>query len=242
MDLVSIRHAYRRMDLVSIRRAYRRYAKLYDKSFGVVLHPGRKLAVRKTNTEPNQCILELGVGTGLALPLYRRDARITGIDVSKEMLEIARNRVIEDRLVNVEALLNMDAEDLAFADDSFDAVVAMYVASVVPDPRRLLDEMRRVCVPGGTVVIVNHFTSRGGVMRAVEKGLSGLSKQLGWRSEFDLEPLLRAAKLEVIEIRRTRPIGLFTLIQCRNNPAPGPRAATEVARREACGDQPAVIG
>ncbi len=216
------------MDLVSIRRAYRRYAKLYDKSFGVVLHPGRKLAVGRAITRPNQRVLELGVGTGLSLPLYRPDARITGIDVSDEMLEIARNRVVEDRLANVEALLNMDAEDLAFDDDSFDAVVAMYVASVVPDPARLLHEMRRVCVPGGNVVIVNHFTSRGGVLRAVEKGLSRLSRQLGWRSEFDLEPLLHAAGLEVLEIRRTRPIGLFTLIHCRNNPDPA-RAARAAA-------------
>jgi len=232
------------MDLVSIKRAYRRYAKLYDKSFGVVLHPGRKLAVKKTNTRPNQRVLELGVGTGLALPLYRPDARIVGIDVSDEMLNIARARVAERRLGNVEALLNMDAENLAFDDDSFDAVVAMYVASVVPDPERLLRQMRRVCVPGGNVVIINHFTSRGGVMRAVEKGLSRLSKQLGWRSEFDLEPLLRAAGLEVVEIRRTRPIGLFTLIDCRNNPDPAlvSRAAAAITRRSILGDQPSAVG
>ena len=232
------------MDLVSIKRAYRRYAKLYDKSFGVVLHPGRKLAVKKANTRPKQRVLELGVGTGLALPLYRPDARIVGVDVSDEMLDIARGRVAERGLGNVEALLNMDAENLAFDDDSFDAVVAMYVASVVPDPKRLLREMRRVCVPGGNVVIVNHFTSRGGVMRAVEKGLSRLSKQLGWRSEFDLEPLLRAAGLEVVEIRRTRPIGLFTLIDCRNNPDPAlvPRAAAAITRRSILGDQPSAVG
>ncbi len=138
----------------------------------------------------------------------------------------------------------MDAEDLAFDDDSFDAVVAMYVASVVPDPARLLRQMRRVCVPGGNVVIVNHFTSRGGVMRAVEKGLSRLSKQLGWRSEFDLEPLLRASGLEVVEIRRTRPIGLFTLIDCRNNPDPAlvSSAAAAITRRSTLGDQPSAVG
>lgn len=113
-----------------------------------------------------------------------------------------------------------------------------------PGPERLLRQMRRVCVPGGNVVIVNHFTSRRGVMRAVEKGLSRLSKQLGWRSEFDLEPLLRAAGLEVVEIRRTRPIGLFTLIDCRNNPDPArmSSASAAVTRRSTLGDQPSAFG
>jgi phosphatidylethanolamine/phosphatidyl-N-methylethanolamine N-methyltransferase len=221
------------MDLNSIKRAYRRYAKLYDKSFGVVLHPGRKLAVRAANGRPDQRVLEVGVGTGLSLPLYRPDARITGIDVSQEMLAIARTRVIEGGLANVEALIDMDAENLTFEDDSFDAVVAMYVASVVPEPKRLIQEMRRVCVAGGTIVIVNHFTSRGGVMRAVEKGLSGLSRHLGWRPEFDMEPLLHEAGLEVLEIRRTNPIGLFTLIRCRNVPDAAAVNAATAARRGA---------
>ncbi len=219
------------MDLVSIQRAYRRYAKLYDKSFGVATHHGRKLAVRMANSRPTQRVLELGVGTGLSLPLYRRDARITGIDVSEEMLEIARKRTLELGLTNVEALYNMDAENLAFEDDSFDAVVAMYVASVVPNPQRLLAEMRRVCVPGGDAVIINHFTSQGLVMRTVESRLNGLSKHLGWRPEFDLEPLLDAAGMEVVQIRPTHPVGLFTLIHCRNNPAPAAAIRAAVAYR-----------
>jgi phosphatidylethanolamine/phosphatidyl-N-methylethanolamine N-methyltransferase len=219
------------MDLASIQRAYRRYAKLYDKSFGVALHPGRKLAVRVANSRPDQRVLEVGVGTGLSLPLYRPDARITGIDVSKEMLAIARTRVIEEGLANVEALVDMDAENLTFEDNSFDAVVAMYVASVVPNPKRLIREMRRVCVPGGAIMIVNHFTSRGGVMRAVEKGLSGLSRHLGWRPEFDMEPLLHEAGLEVLEIRRANPIGLFTMIHCRNVPDPGQTVSAAAAAR-----------
>lgn len=207
------------MDLASIRRAYKRYAGMYDVVFGAVMNPGRKLAVHTANKKPNQRVLEVGVGTGLALPLYRRDIKVVGIDVSPEMLTRAREKVAEEGLSNIEQLLEMDAENLTFSDASFDTVIAMYVASVVPHPRRLMEEMCRVCKPEGDIIIVNHFTSEGGPLRAVEFLINPLSKTLGWRPEFELRPLLDGAGIEVKAIRPAYPTPMFKVIHCRNAPA-----------------------
>jgi phosphatidylethanolamine/phosphatidyl-N-methylethanolamine N-methyltransferase len=131
------------MDLQDTLKTYRLFSGSYDFVFGPVFHPGRKEAVRIVNDRPGQHILEVGVGTGLSLPFFRKDAKVTGIDVSTEMLEKARRRVARRQLAQVEALVEMDAENLSFPDDSFDSVLALYVASVVPDPARFAAEMRR---------------------------------------------------------------------------------------------------
>ena len=109
------------------------------------------------NQLPGRDVLEVGVGTGLALPYYAADRRITGIDLSAEMLAQARKRVADRRSPTSAALREMDAEATDFPDASFDIAVAMFVASVVPHPRALLAEMRRVVRPGGNILFVGHF-------------------------------------------------------------------------------------
>ncbi len=153
------------MDLRDTIRTYRLFSGSYDVVFGPVFHPGRKEAVRIANDRPGQRILEVGVGTGLSLPYFRADSQLTGVDISTEMLAKARRRVEKQQLANVEGLHVMDAEHLEFEDNSFDAVLALYVASVVPSPARFAAEMRRVCIPGGTIVLVNHFTSDNWALR-----------------------------------------------------------------------------
>src|SRR5438046_10301470 len=147
------------MDLRDTIRTYRLVSCSYAILFGPRVPPGRKEAVRIANDRPGQRILEVGVGTGLSLPHFRADSRVTGIDVSQEMLAKARRRAERLRLSHVEGLHVMDAENLEFPDNSFDAVLALYVASVVPNPARFAAERRRVCIPGGTVVVVHHVTS-----------------------------------------------------------------------------------
>src|ERR1700760_1638521 len=121
------------MDAEAVRAAYRRWAGVYDAVFGGICLLARRRAVAVVNRLPGRDVLEVGVGTGLALPHYTRDKRITGIDLSTEMLEQARKRVAQEGLRSVEALLEMDAEATEFADASFDTAVAMFVASVVPN-------------------------------------------------------------------------------------------------------------
>jgi phosphatidylethanolamine/phosphatidyl-N-methylethanolamine N-methyltransferase len=206
-----------RMDLQDTLKTYRLFSGSYDLVFGPVFHPGRKAAVRIANDRPSQRILEVGVGTGLSLPHFRKDARITGIDVSAEMLARARRRVERHGLDNVAALLEMDAEKMSFADDSFDAVLALYVASVVPDPARFAAEMRRVCIPGGTIVIVNHFTSENPAMRFIEKRLAPLAGKIGFHADFPLDTFIAAGELDVREMRPSNLFGYWRLLRCVND-------------------------
>ena len=133
-----------RLNAAAVRTAYRRQAASYDWVFGAVSTAARRRAIARVNSLPGRRVLEVGVGTGLALPYYSGAKSVTGIDLSAEMLARARMRVLRNRLANVEALLEMDAEQTGFPDACFDTAVAMFVASVVPNPRLLLAEMRRV--------------------------------------------------------------------------------------------------
>ena len=204
------------MDLRDTIRTYRLFSGSYDIVFGPVFHPGRKEAVRVANDRPSQRILEVGVGTGLSLPYFRTDSRVTGIDVSAEMLEKAKRRVERQQLAHVAGLHVMDAEHLEFEDNSFDAVLALYVASVVPDPARFAAEMRRVCIPGGTIVLVNHFTSDNWALRWMEKRLAHLARHIGFHADFPLDAFLSDSDLVAREIRPSNLFGYWRLLRCIN--------------------------
>ena len=211
------------MDLQDTIRTYRLFSGSYDFVFGPVFHPGRKEAVRIANDRPGQRILEVGVGTGLSLPYFRPDSQVTGIDVSTEMLAQARRRVEQQQLAHVSALHEMDAENLDFADDSFDAVLALYVASVVPNPARFAAEMRRVCIPGGTIVVVNHFTSENPLLRFAEKRAAHLARHIGFHADFPLDRFRRDSGLSIREIRPSNLFGYWRLLRCVNEkPARSP--------------------
>jgi phosphatidylethanolamine/phosphatidyl-N-methylethanolamine N-methyltransferase len=212
------------MDLQDTLKTYRLFSGSYDFVFGPVFHPGRKEAVRIANDRPGQHILEVGVGTGLSLPFFRKDAKVTGIDVSTEMLEKARRRVARRKLAQVEALVEMDAENLSFPDNSFDSVLALYVASVVPDPARFAAEMRRVCIPGGTIVVVNHFTSENPAMRFIEKRLAPLAGKIGFHADFPYPDFVKASRLDVRETRPSNLCGYWRLLRCVNNKPHSPAA------------------
>ena len=181
------------MQIEAVKAAYRRYASVYDALFGPVLQPGRKAVMAALQCRPGERVLEVGVGTGLSLPLYPRFVRITGIDVSGEMLEKARTRVQRRQLDNVEGLHEMDAEAMDFPDASFDKIVAMYVVSVVQEPARLLRELHRVCKPDGEIYIVNHVRSSNPFVGAVEKSLARFSDHLGFHPDFELHSLVNGS-------------------------------------------------
>jgi phosphatidylethanolamine/phosphatidyl-N-methylethanolamine N-methyltransferase len=204
------------LDTASIQDAYRRWAGVYDTVFGGVSSFGRKRAVALVNRLPGREVLEVGVGTGLALPHYTRDKRITGIDLSADMLDQARKRVAELGLRTVAALHEMDAEATDFPDASYDTAVAMFVASVVPNPRRLLAEMRRVVRPGGNILFVNHFAARGGPRWWVERAMAPASRRLGWHPDFAMEALFGPEDMAHITVENVPPFGIFTLVRLGN--------------------------
>ena len=155
------------LDNNHVKNSYARWAPVYDLVFTLVLRPGRKAAAAAANRLGGH-VLDVGVGTGLELPMFDRRTRVTGIDLSEPMLRRAQRRVHAKALGNVEGLVVMDAARLAFPDAHFDAVVAPYVLTVVPDPHASLEELARVVKPGGEIILVNHFGSSQGPMAWIE--------------------------------------------------------------------------
>jgi phosphatidylethanolamine/phosphatidyl-N-methylethanolamine N-methyltransferase len=205
------------MEIKDIKAAYRRYAPVYDLVFGPIFSPGRRQIINSLDCRPGDRILEVGLGTGLSLPLYPKNVRVTGIDVSAEMLKKASRRVKQAGLSQVDAVLEMNAEETNFADGTFDKVVAMYVVSVVPDPVRMVQEMSRVCKAEGDIFIVNHFCSRNAVVGAVEKKLEPLSALAGFRPNIELDDFLRNTQLEVMEMCSANMFGYWKVLRCRND-------------------------
>jgi phosphatidylethanolamine/phosphatidyl-N-methylethanolamine N-methyltransferase len=204
------------LDKETIAKAYARWAPVYDLVFGAVFERGRRAAIEAAERIGGR-ILEVGVGTGISLPDYARANRLVGVDLSEPMLRKAQERVIEHGLGNVEALAVMDAERLGFPDASFDAVVAQYVITAVPDPEATLDEFARVLKPGGEIILVNHIGAEEGLRRAFERWFAPMARRLGWRPEFPWARLsawaARTHGIELIERRKMPPLGHFSLVR-----------------------------
>jgi phosphatidylethanolamine/phosphatidyl-N-methylethanolamine N-methyltransferase len=200
------------IDRAHVVAAYARWAPIYDPIFGAFTRgPGRK-AIAEINALSPGRVIELGVGTGLSLPLYDRRHRIVGVDLSPDMLARAEKRVSAEHLSHVEALLEMDAANLRFPDRSFDAAMAMFVITVVPDPEGVLAEIIRVVRPGGRVVLVNHFSVEHGLRALVERGMSRFSARLGWRPNFPIERVLSRPELRLVKRQPVKAFDLFTLL------------------------------
>lgn len=201
------------MDSRRTERVYSRLAGVYDRGFDWALGPGRRRAVARLEAQAGQHVLEVGVGTGLSIPHYPRDCAITGIDISEPMLDQARARA-QARVGARVVLRRMDARGLEFEDQTFDHVLAPYVMSVVPEPRRVMLEMRRVCKPGGTIVVVNHFRSRQ-PLGTVERLLSPASRLIGFRLDLPPEVVTQAPGLKPVAAERVNLLGLWQLLILR---------------------------
>jgi phosphatidylethanolamine/phosphatidyl-N-methylethanolamine N-methyltransferase len=202
------------LDEGAVRDAYRRWAPVYDYTFGAVSTAGRRHAVEIINGRTGR-VLEVGVGTGLALPDYKKHLDIVGIDLAPEMLEKARERVKAEKLTNVSGLHEMDASNLRFPDNSFDTVAAMYVITVVPDPQKVMLELARVTKPGGEVMLVNHFSQEQGVRGWVERQMAPFADLVGWHSVFDVSRVMVCDDLKLMDRKSLRPLGIFTMMRFR---------------------------
>ena len=198
-------------------QAYRRYGRLYNLVFGASMEPGRRETFKIMNCQPGDHVLEVGVGSGLALPHYPPETRVTGIDLSPDMLRQAEDVVAKRHLDHVE-LKRMDCQNMEFAENSFNKVAIMYVAAVVPDAQAMMAETRRVCQPDGDVFVLNHFGSRHPVVRRMEKGLSILSKWVGFTADVNLDHFIEHAQMELQSITRVNAFGYWKLLHFKNRP------------------------
>ena len=204
------------IDNRAVARAYARWAPVYDFVFGRVFATGRAASIEAAERIGGR-ILDVGVGTGLSLLDYKRTNRIAAVDYSEPMLKKARERVLEHKLDHVECVAVMDAQKLGFADAVFDAVVAQYVITTVPDPEVVLDEFVRVLRPGGEIILVNHIGAESGPRWLFERGFAPVARRLGWRPEFPWERIAKWAKrhggVRLIERVQMPPLGHFSLIR-----------------------------
>lgn len=207
------------MDVVlrkrQVQRAYEFYAPVYDFIFDWVFAPGRAAAVKALALESRDRVLEVGIGTGLNLPLYPPTVRLTGIDLSEEMLDKAVERVQTLTMPNV-TLKVMDATSMDFGDNEFDKALATYTISAVPDPVAVLREMRRVVRPGGIIVILNHFRSERRAIGRFEDLVAPICTRLGWKSNLPLTPLLKQVGLTPELVVKVNMFNGWRLVKCVN--------------------------
>jgi phosphatidylethanolamine/phosphatidyl-N-methylethanolamine N-methyltransferase len=206
------------IDRAGVAKAYARWAPIYDLVFGKVFHSGRQSTIAVADAIGGR-VLDVGVGTGLSLSDYSPTTRLCGVDISEPMLRKAHERVRTLNLTNVDSLAVMDAKHLAFPDGFFDAVVAQYVITAVPDPEATLDDFVRVLKPGGELILVNHIGAESGPRKLFELAFSPIARRLGWRPEFPWARLVNWASrnhhVELMERRPMPPMGHFSLIRYR---------------------------
>jgi len=219
------------IELSTITRAYAKWAPFYDAVYTRILRQGQIEAARAALACGTD-ILEVGVGTGLSLGDYPAGTSVTGIDLSKPMLDHAAAKVAAQNLTSITGLVVMDACRLGFRDGAFDAVVGQYMITLVPDAEAALDEFARVLKPGGEIVLVNHIGAEKGVIAAFERAVAPLAKRVGWRSEFQLGRIrawAESAGFVLVSAKRVGFAGFFTVVRLKDNRAAKALEAAEAA-------------
>lgn len=200
----------------SIKKIYAGYSNVYDAIFKQFFYPRQKHVINSMGIMPGNRVLDVGVGTGLSLPLYPRHCEVTGVDLSAEMLEKARKKINKYRFHHI-SLREMDASNLEFDDNTFDHVIATFVISVVPDPVKVISEMKRVCKKTGKIVIVNHFQSDNKFIAKFEEFINPICCKIGWRSDLSLDNLIRNADLEIDQEYKLKKFDLWKVVFAANN-------------------------
>ncbi len=197
-------------------KLYAEFAPLYDKVFGKIFYSRLREVIERLRIPRGAKVLEVGAGTGTSFPAYPRHCEVTGIDLAPDMLARAKQKIIENGWGHLK-VMEMDALNLDFADNSFDYVMAFHVVTVVPDPIRMIAEAKRVCRPGGRIVIVNHFTSDFPVLGSLTEALDPVTRHLGWRTNLRLKPFIRSTELTTERIYKLSKLSLYTVLVGSNH-------------------------
>ncbi|MBI5892217.1 MAG: methyltransferase domain-containing protein [Deltaproteobacteria bacterium] len=199
------------METEAIKKIYAGYSNAYDAIFKRFFFPRIKHAIATMDIKDGERVLDVGVGTGLSLPLFPKYCSVVGIDISSAMLKEAREKIKELHLNHIE-LMEMDAMNLEFPDNTFDKVFISHVVSVVPDPFKTISEVKRVCKKNGRIVIVNHFKSNNKMVGSVVKMLNPITKKIGWRTDLSLNDFIKKSNLHVEKKYKLKKIDLWHVI------------------------------
>lgn len=192
-------------------RVYSDLARFYDNTFGRIFVDHEHEVIEQLNLRPDQEVLEVGVGTGIALDAYPRYVRVTGIDPSTDMLEHAVKKIQENGWDNI-TVRQGDAMNLEFPDASFDWVMSFHVMTVVPDPLRMMREMVRVCKPGGKIVHVNHFASENPLLYSLVWLADPVTKHLGWTTRLRVSDVLDGQKIRIERNQRIARLSVHRVV------------------------------
>ncbi len=197
-------------------KLYSEFAPLYDKIFGKIFYSRLERVIEELDIPPGAEVLEVGAGTGTSFPAYPSHCEVTGIDLAPDMLARAQRKIRDNGWTHLK-VLEMNALDLEFLDDTFDYVMAFHVVTVVPDPVRMIAEAQRVCKPGGNIVIVNHFTSDFPLLGSLTEALDPLTRWLGWRTNVRLKPFIETTSLAVEKVYKLSKGSLYTVVLGRKD-------------------------
>ncbi|TMB73147.1 MAG: methyltransferase domain-containing protein [Deltaproteobacteria bacterium] len=197
-------------------KLYSEFAPLYDKIFGKIFYSRLERVIEELDIPPGAEVLEVGAGTGTSFPAYPSHCEVTGIDLAPDMLSRAQRKIRDNGWTHLK-VLEMNALDLEFPDDTFDYVMAFHVVTVVPDPVRMIAEAQRVCKPGGNIVIVNHFTSDFPLLGSLTEALDPLTRWLGWRTNVRLKPFIETTSLAVEKVYKLSKASLYTVVLGRKD-------------------------
>jgi len=197
-------------------KLYSEFAPLYDKIFGKIFYSRLRQVIGDLHIPRGARVLEVGAGTGTSFPAYPRHCQVIGIDLAPDMLARAQGKIRENGWSHLK-VMKMDALQLEFPDDSFDYVMAFHVVTVVPDPVRMVEEAKRVCRPGGRIVIVNHFTSDFPLLGSLTETLDPVTRRLGWRTNLRLRPFIESTELKVEKAYKISKLSLYTVLVGSNH-------------------------
>jgi ubiquinone/menaquinone biosynthesis C-methylase UbiE len=208
-------------DTERIRSVYERFAPRYDRcgfaGEALLLRALRRSLIARVRHQHGCRVLEIGIGTGINLPYYDPACVLTGVDLSRAMLEHALARA--HRLGRQLAVQVMDAEHLGFEDATFDSVVSTLTLCTTPDPVRALREMGRVCRPGGRVLLLEHGrSSRRPVNWFLDRLAPGHFRRHACHLTRDVAAIPAQAGLHVSRLER-HVFGIVVLVEAGAVPA-----------------------
>lgn len=204
------------MKETSTRKIYDIQSIVYDYTFGKLVKKRISQAIEHMKIQPGETVLDIGVGTGGALPYYPRHGKVMGVDLSSGMLREARKKIVEENYDNI-TVFQGNALELPFEDSSFDHIFISHVISVVSQPELLVREAQRVAKEGARIVILNHFLSTNRFIAMIEKWANPICQKIGWRSDLALADIVAKTQIEIDYRYKLRSVDIWETVVTTNN-------------------------